>query len=134
MSENKKIPKNMRIDKWLWAARFFKTRTAAADSVNGGKVHVNGQRVKPSRFVQLGDRLNITRGHIYTVVNIVELSNKRGPSKEAQNLYQETPLSIEEQKTKSQQRKLLNASIPKSKGKPDKHQRREIRKVIGKFF
>ena len=134
MPEDKKIPQKIRVDKWLWVARFFKTRATAADAVNGGKVHVNGQRVKSSRLVQLGDRLKITRGHIHLVVDVAGLNDKRGPAKEAQNLYQETPQSIEEQKNKSQQRKLLNASMPKSKGKPDKHQRREIRKVIGKLF
>lgn len=123
----------LRVDKWLWAARFFKTRAIAADAVNGGKVHVNGQRVKSSRPIQIGDRLEITRGQIHSVVDITELSDKRGPAIEAQALYQETSESIELRQLKSQQRKLLNASMPKSQGKPDKHQRREIRKVSGKL-
>ena len=128
MSQTEKL----RIDKWLWAARFFKTRAIAADAVNGGKVHINGQRVKSSRFVQIGDRLEITRGQIHSVIDVIALSDKRGPAKVAQTLYQETPESIEVRGLKSQQRKLLNASMPKSQGKPDKHQRREIRKVSGK--
>jgi len=128
MSQTEKL----RIDKWLWAARFFKTRAIAADAVNGGKVHINGQRVKSSRFVQVGDRLEITRGQIHSVIDVIALSDKRGPAKVAQTLYQETPESIEARELKSQQRKLLNASMPKSQGKPDKHQRREIRKVSGK--
>lgn len=122
----------IRIDKWLWAARFFKTRATAATAVNGGKVHVNGQRVKSSRPILIGDRLDITRGQVQSVVDIIELSDKRGPAKLAQNLYQETLESIELREIKSQQRKLLNASMPHSQGKPDKHQRREIRKVSGK--
>ncbi len=129
MSELKKI----RVDKWLWAARFFKTRAAAADAVNGGKVHVNQQRVKSSRPVQVGDRLEITRGQIQSVVDITLLSDKRGPAKVAQALYEETLESIEQRELKVQQRKLLNASMPRSQGKPDKHQRREIRKASGKL-
>ena len=132
MPEDKNIPQKIRVDKWLWAARFFKTRAVAADAVNGGKVHVNGQRVKSSRPVQVGDQLEITRGQVQSVIDILKLNDKRGSAKVAQFLYQETPESIEERELKSQQRKLLNASMPKSQGKPDKHQRREIRKVSGK--
>jgi len=132
MPEDKKIPQKIRIDKWLWAARFFKTRAFASKAVDGGKVHVNGQRVKSSRLIQIGDRLEITRGQIQSVVDITKLSDKRGPVKVSQNLYQETAGSIEQRELKSQQRKLLNASMPTSQGKPDKHQRRQIRKVIGK--
>ncbi|MEJ2116276.1 MAG: S4 domain-containing protein, partial [Gammaproteobacteria bacterium] len=120
-------------DKWLWAARFFKTSAAASDAVNGGKVHVNQQRVKSSRPVQIGDRLEITRGQIQLIVDITVLSDKRGPAKVAQTLYEETPESIEQRELKSQQRKLLHASMPRSQGKPDKHQRREIRKASGKL-
>ena len=122
----------LRVDKWLWAARFFKTRALATKAVDGGKVHVNGQRAKSSRPIQVGDRLEITRGQVQFVVEISILSEKRGPAKEAQTLYQETAESIERRELKSQQRKLLNASIPHSQGKPNKHQRREIRKVSGK--
>ena len=122
----------IRVDKWLWAARFFKTRAVASKAVDGGKVHVNGQRVKSSRPIQVGDRLHITRGQIEVVVDILGLSDQRGPAKLAQALYEETPESISQRQLKSQQRKLLNASMPRSQGKPDKHQRREIRKVSGK--
>ena len=132
MSEDTKTSQKIRVDKWLWAARFFKTRTIAADAVNGGKVHINGQRVKSSRPIQVGDQLEITRGQIHSVVDVTALNDKRGPAKEAQKLYVETRDSIDERELKSQQRKLLNASMPKSLGKPDKHQRREIRKVSGK--
>lgn len=128
MSQTEKL----RVDKWLWAARFFKTRATAATAVNGGKVHVNGQRVKSSRPIQVGDRLDITRGQIQAVIDVLELSEKRGPAKLAAVLYEETPESISQRELKTQQRKLLNASMPRSQGKPDKHQRREIRKVSGK--
>jgi len=132
MPEDKNMPQKIRIDRWLWAARFFKTRAVAADAVNGGKVHVNGQRVKSSRPIQAGDQLEITRGQIHSVVNVVALSDKRGPAKAAQMLYEETTKSIQERELRAEQRKLLNASMLKSQGKPDKHQRREIRKVSGK--
>lgn len=130
--KNEQEIQKLRVDKWLWSARFFKTRAAAAVAVNGGKVHVNGQRVKSSRPVQVGDRLKITRGQIHSVVDVIALGDKRGPAKVAQNLYEETAESIEQREHKSQQRKLLNAAMPKSQGKPDKHQRLEIRKVSGK--
>lgn len=122
----------VRIDKWLWAARFFKTRNSAANAVHGGKVHVNGQRVKSSRSIQIGDKLEITRGQNQAVVEIEALSEKRGPAKEAQKLYKESLESIEKRELKIQQQKLLNASVPQTKRKPDKRQRRQIRKVSGK--
>jgi len=128
MSEIEKI----RVDKWLWAARFFKTRSAAAVAANGGKVHVNGQRVKSSRPIQLGDELEITRGQVQSSIVVMALSDKRGPAKLAQALFEETPESIQLRELKSQQRKLLNSSISRSQGKPDKHQRRQIRKASGK--
>ena len=122
----------VRIDKWLWAARFYKTRNIAAAAVNGGKVHVNGQRVKPSRQIQIGDTLEITRGQFHAVIDINALSEIRGPAKQAHMLYEESQDSIKERELKIQQRKLLNASMPQSKRKPDKRQRRQIRKVSGK--
>jgi len=128
MAEKAKI----RIDKWLWVARFFKTRALASKAVDGGKVHLNGQRVKSSRPTQVGDRMQITCGQVQVVVDVLDLSDKRGPAKIAQTLYEETLESIQQRELNSQQRKLLNASMPRSQGKPNKHQRREIRKVSGK--
>ncbi|MEM7401866.1 MAG: S4 domain-containing protein [Pseudomonadota bacterium] len=122
----------LRIDKWLWAARFFKTRALASKAVDGGHVHVNGQRVKASRPIQVGDELAIKRSQTLSVVVVKELCEKRGPAKQAQLLYKETEESIQKRELQSQQRKLLNASMPRSKGKPSKHQRRQIRKVSGK--
>ena len=128
MSESQKI----RIDKWLWAARFFKTRALASKAVDGGKVHVDGQRVKSSRPIQVGNRIEITRAQTHFVIDVIALSEKRGPAKEAQRLYTETQASIEQREHQSQQRKIMNASLPRSQGKPDKHQRRQIRKASGK--
>ena len=123
----------LRIDKWLWAARFFKTRALASKAVDGGHVHVNGQRVKASRPIQIGDELAIKRSQTLSVVVIKELSEKRGPAKQAQLLFEETEESIQKRELQSQQRKLLNASMPRSQGKPDKHQRRQIRRASGKL-
>ena len=84
----------VRLDKWLWAARFYKTRALATEAVNGGRVHVNGQRVKPARDVREGDEIEITRpGHSPRTVIVQGLSDRRGPATEAQGLYEETPES-----------------------------------------
>ena len=129
MSESEKI----RIDKWLWAARFFKTRALASKAVDGGKVHVNGNRVKSSRSIQVGNRIEITRAQVQFVVDVIALNDKRGPAKIAQTLYAETDESIQQRELHSQQRKILHASMPRSQGKPDKHQRRQLRKASGKL-
>ena len=80
----------MRIDKWLWAARFFKTRSLATDAVAGGRVHVDGQRVKPAKDVRVGDRLEITIGEATFAVEVLGLADKRGPASQAQALYEES--------------------------------------------
>ncbi len=129
MSAGEKI----RIDKWLWAARFFKTRALASNAVNGGKVHANGKRVKSSRSVCVGDKLEISRSHSHVTVMVKALSEKRGPAKQAQMLYEETSESIEKRELNAQQRKLLNAGLPQTKTRPDKRQRRQLRKVSGKL-
>ena len=84
----------VRIDKWLWAARFFKTRSMAAQAVSGGKVHLNGARIKPARIVQKGDELRIRRGEVEFVVIVQDIADRRGPAREAQLLYEETEASI----------------------------------------
>src|SRR3954447_22369572 len=85
----------MRVDKWIWAARFFKTRSAATDAVLGGRVHVNGARVKPAKEVKPGDEIELTVGIVRRVVEVLALSDKRGPATVAATLYRETPESIE---------------------------------------
>ena len=122
----------MRIDKWLWAARFYKSRNSAAVAVNGGKVHVNKQRVRPSKLIQVGDKLKVTRGQFQAEIKITALSEKRGPASDAQKLYEESHESIEKRKFKNEQRKLLNSRMSWSNQKPDKRQRRQLRKVNGK--
>lgn len=118
----------IRLDKWLWAARFFKTRALAQEAISGGKVHLNGERVKPARTVGVGDRLEITKGVDHLVVIVDGLSEKRGPAKLAQQLYTETAESIEKREKFAEQRKLLNQAMPRPAKRPDKKSRRQIRR------
>lgn len=123
----------VRIDKWLWAARFFKTRSMAGQAVSGGKVHVNGARVKPARLVLPGDELRIRRGEYEFVVIVQEVSDKRRPAKEAQLLYEETAESIRQRETLREQKRLEAASRMYGPVKrPDKRARRQIRSFTGK--
>src|SRR3954451_23151128 len=96
----------VRIDKWLWAARLVKTRSLAAEAVKGGRVHVNGEAVKPSREIRPGDELEITLGRTRLVVVVHGLAERRGPAQEAQKLYEETPESRAEREREAEQRRL----------------------------
>ena len=116
----------IRIDKWLWAARFFKTRGLASEAVTGGKVHLGGQRVKPSREVKCGDELTIRRGHTEFVVLVRGICTKRGPAREAQKLYEETEQSKVKREQMSMQMRLLAQQNPASPRRPNKKQRRAI--------
>ena len=123
----------MRIDKWLWAARFFKTRSMAAQAVSGGKVHVNGVRVKPARAVLVGDEFRIRRGEVEFIVIVQGISGKRRPAKEAQLLYEETDASIL-QREEMRHKKRMDAA-GKMYGpmkRPDKKARRQIRSFTRK--
>jgi ribosome-associated heat shock protein Hsp15 len=126
---DKQIEENsesIRIDKWLWAARFFKTRSLAADAVTGGKIDVNGARAKPSRIMRLGDRLNIRRGPYESTVVVKGLAKLRGPASEAQLLYEETEESIRRRELTSAQLKLERAPEFHSPGRPSKKDRRAV--------
>ncbi len=122
----------VRIDKWLWAARFFKTRSLAAKAVSGGHVHVNGSRSKPARPVQVGDELCVRRGSLEFVVFVQQLSSRRGPAELARTLYLETDESIRRRERSRDERRLLNAAAPAPAGRPDKRDRRKIRQFIRK--
>lgn len=115
----------VRLDKWLWAARFFKTRAKAKDAIDGGKVHLNGHRCKPSKEVVAGDTLNITQGFDEKIVIVQQVSEKRGPAPIAQTFYQETPESEEKRTLLAEQRKAAGAHI-RSEGRPTKKNRRLI--------
>ena len=116
----------VRLDKWLWAARFFKTRSLATDAINGGKVHVNGERAKPSRKVNLGDEMTIRQGFVEKTVSVTGLSEKRGTATMAAELYMETEASISRREAEAEQRRLLAAEIPQHEQRPSKKQRRQI--------
>jgi ribosome-associated heat shock protein Hsp15 len=119
----------VRIDKWLWAARFFKTRSQAASAVTGGKVHVNDHRVKAAHPVKTGDQLEITKGAYEFVVMIEALAERRGSAKQAQELYTETEESIARREQISADRKLALQSYQPSRRKPSKKERQDIRKL-----
>lgn len=118
----------VRIDKWLWAARFFKTRSLAADAVNGGKVHVNGQRCKPGKDIKVGDVISVTKDQYTWEIEVTDLNKQRRPAKEAALLYQEEESSFVKRQQRvelhKQQQALLSPS--ERERKPNKKQRRQI--------
>jgi len=116
----------IRIDKWLWAARFYKTRSLAREMVQGGKVHYNGQRCKASKNVELGALLSIRQGDQVFEVTIEGLSDKRGGAPIAQTLYKETAKSVEKREQYQILRKLSLQNAPHPDRKPNKKQRREL--------
>ncbi len=125
-------PERVRIDKWLWAARFFKTRRLAAEAVEGGKVHVDGARIKPSRSLRGGERLEIRLGQERREVEVLGLSERRGPASVAQTLYRETPESLAARVAAAEQRRLAAAASPEAAGRPDKRARRQWRRLTGR--
>ena len=122
--------KGVRIDKWLWAARFFKTRGLATEMVNGGHVQLNGERVKPSRTVECGDEMSILREQERFVVTVTGLAEKRGSAAVARTLYEEHEASIASREQERQKRKLHAAAAPKKR--PDKKARRQIIRFVRK--
>tara|TARA_B100001063_G_C16455653_1_gene400501 strand:+ start:227 stop:601 length:375 start_codon:yes stop_codon:yes gene_type:complete len=120
-----------RIDKWLWAARFYKTRSLAKTSLENGKVKIDGQKVKPSRSIEIGEKIHIKQGDIDRVIVVLGLSEQRRGAPEAQKLYQETQESIQRREKLSAERKAFFASIPQSV-KPTKKQRRQIHQFLEK--
>lgn len=117
-------PAGIRIDKWLWFARLFKSRSQATDAVAGGLVHVNGERVKASRVVHIDDRLHITRDELRMEVIVRGMPVRRGPAPEARMHYTETEESIA---AREKQREHSRMAAPAPEGRPDKHARRMLR-------
>ncbi len=122
----------LRLDKWLWAARFFKTRGLATEAINGGHVHLNGSRPKPSRPLQVGDELSIRKAGMEFVITVRELSDKRGPAPVAQSLYEEHAESIAKREAYVEERRLLAAAGTSPARRPDKRSRRQIHRFVRK--
>jgi ribosome-associated heat shock protein Hsp15 len=115
-----------RIDKWLWAARFFKTRSAAQQAVEGGKVKLNGERVKPAKDVRVHDELAITIGAHEWVVSVLQLSDKRGPATVARTLYAESEASRLRREEQQALRKFAADPAQERHGRPTKRDRRQL--------
>lgn len=116
----------MRLDKWLWAARFFKTRSLASEAIKGGKVHVDGQRVKPSKEIAIGSKLEITKEPYSWEVTVIALNVQRRPAKEAVLLYEETPESHQRRQQEVARRRASKEASGQPPRRPDKKQRRQI--------
>ena len=118
----------MRVDKWLWAARFFKTRSLAKAAIEGGKVQLDGQRVKVSREIAIGDRLTIRQGWDEKEITIRSLSDQRGPAAVAQTLYEESEDSVARREKEALLRRAAGG-LNKPNHRPDKHERRQISRL-----
>lgn len=116
----------IRIDRWLWAARFFKTRSLAKTAVEGGKVHVDGQRTKPAKELRLGQTLTIRKGLQEQTIVVEALSEQRGAATIAQTLYKETPESIELREISVSRRRMERAGLTVPSGRPNKKDRRAL--------
>lgn len=130
-SNSESTTTRLRIDKWLWAARFFKTRAVAKQAIEGGKIHCDGSRVKASKEIGIGTIIQLRQGLDEKIVEVLVLSDKRRGAPEAQSLYQETPASIVAREALAQQRKSQPNQWA-SEGKPNKKQRRDIHRFITK--
>ena len=118
----------MRLDKWLWAARFFKTRALAKKAIEGGKVHYNGGRAKTSKTVEVGALIRVPQGWDTLEVEVVDLSEQRRGAPEARALYLETPESLQRREREAEARRLTNQAMQHPLKRPDKKQRREIKR------
>ena len=126
MDDNEQQVFKVRLDKWLWAARFYKTRAISKEMINGGKVHYNGQRTKSSKFAEVGATIRLRQGHDEKEIVIKKLSEYRQKGSIAQTLYEETPQSIAKREVYAEQRRLNILNNPAPAQKPDKKQRRQI--------
>jgi ribosome-associated heat shock protein Hsp15 len=126
MKEPSGDKQSMRLDKWLWAARFFKTRALATAAINGGKVHVNGDRVKPARRIVTGDSLTVQKGPWRFSISVAGLAEQRRPAEEARTLYTESAASVAARHSLHEERKLQGAGARAPERRPDKRTRRLI--------
>jgi ribosome-associated heat shock protein Hsp15 len=121
----------VRIDKWLWAARFFKTRSLASQAVDGGKVRLNGERAKPSKEVKAGDRLSVHVGEVEWALTVLALAERRGPAEAARTLYQEDEASRQSREQQAAERRLCHNPAAELRGRPTKRDRRMIHRFTG---
>ena len=121
-----------RVDKWLWAARFYKTRSVATEAVNGGRVHVNGERVKPSHGLKPGDTVTFTRSAVVFECVVAAVPLRRGPASEAAQCYDETPASKARREDFAARMKVAAGLTPRPDDRPDKHDRRLLRRLRGR--
>jgi len=123
----------LRVDKWLWAARFYKTRSIAKAAIEGGKVHLDGQRVKVSREITVGEHLTVKQGWDEKEVVVKGLSDQRGPAPIAQTLYEETAASVVRREREAQARKAAGGATARPTQKPGKHERKALEKLRRQF-
>ncbi|MBR9859002.1 MAG: ribosome-associated heat shock protein Hsp15 [Oceanisphaera sp.] len=120
---------SIRLDKWLWAARFYKTRSLARTMIDGGKVHYNGQRSKPSKQVEVGALIRLRQGNDEKEVVVLELSEHRGKAEQAQRLFRETEDSVKKRDQNAEARKFNSQFAPSPERRPDKKERRTLLKI-----
>lgn len=125
-------PGSARIDRWLFGVRLFKSRSLAAQAVSGGRVHVNGARVRSSHSVRPGDLVSFNRGTVDFECHVAAIPERRGPAKEAVACYTETDPSRERREQHTQRMRLAAAMAPRPDERPDKHQRKELRRLRGR--
>ncbi|PHM44730.1 heat-shock protein Hsp15 [Xenorhabdus mauleonii] len=123
---NSDTTQTVRLDKWLWAARFYKTRSIAREMIEGGKIHYNGQRSRPSKLVELNAKIKLRQGNEEKTVIVLALSDHRRGATEAQQLYQETAESIANREKMALARKMNALAMPHPDRRPDKKERREL--------
>jgi ribosome-associated heat shock protein Hsp15 len=121
----------IRLDKWLWAARFYRTRSLAAQAIDAGQARLNGERVKPAHVVRVGDDVSIGRDGIVREVEVTSLSERRGPATAAALLYRETEASAAARAEALAQRKAATAAEPRFPGRPTKRDRRKLGRLLG---
>src|SRR5262245_36497770 len=126
MTDSESTSERHRLDKWLWCARFFKTRSLAAAAVSGGRGHLNGERVKPAHNVRVGDRIALALQGVVAECEVAGLPGRRGPAPEARTYYTETAASSERRKKFRLQQQLADASRPRPESRPDKRERRRL--------
>ena len=129
MTDDTETAGKVRLDKWLWAARFFKTRALAAEAIDGGRIEVNGERAKRSKAVQVGDTVRVRRPPFEQVVVVTAVSDNRGSATIAAGLYRETDASAQARESLAEQMRAVGPSALRDKGRPSKKERRDISRL-----